>query len=223
MFKINIDKLDLIIKQAQELDEDPIKRTIKDALKSNCTLNIEFNGDQWTGSGFHIGDGYIGTVSHVVPEDMINQDYKLQITFDGQNFFDGKIIVSESDTDTAIIKSIQPINDIPTVKLGDSDKAEVGDIIAVIGSPEGWHDTATVGRISNIKQNLGEDAPTPAWNDMIFIDADILQGSSGAMVINTRGEVVSVVMGVTGQHAEIGIGQNASIPINKLKKLLNPL
>jgi S1-C subfamily serine protease len=99
----------------------------------------------------------------------------------------------------------------------------IGDIIATISSPEGWNDTATVGRIANIHQNLGELAPSSAWNDIIFIDADILQGSSGGMVIGTDGLVYGSIVGVTGQNAEIGLGQRAVCPSNKIIALLNKL
>ena len=99
----------------------------------------------------------------------------------------------------------------------------MGDLIAVIGAPEGFHDTATVGRISNIHQSLGEQAPSPAWTDIIFIDADIAEGSSGGMVLDMNGRVVGIIMGVTGQHADVGIGENSVCPSNKIGKLLSDL
>jgi fructose-1,6-bisphosphatase/inositol monophosphatase family enzyme len=58
--------------------------------------------------------------------------------------------------------------------LANSDLVEVGEQVAVLGAPEGWHDTATVGRVSNINQSLGSAAPSPAWNDVMFVDAKIL-------------------------------------------------
>jgi len=220
MFKISINEIDRNIKKAQGLHEDPIKIAIKKAIQSNCTIEVEDGGETWTGSGFHMGNGYIGTVSHVVPPELIKKDYKMTVTFDGVNKFPARIISSNPDDDTVVIVSNQAKN-IIAADLGDSDKIEVGDIIAVIGSPEGWHDTATVGRVANKNQNLGEYAPSPAWNDMIFVDADILQGSSGGEVIATDGKVYGLVMGVTGFNAEIGVGENAVIPINKIKKLIS--
>jgi S1-C subfamily serine protease len=106
--------------------------------------------------------------------------------------------------------------------LADSETAEVGDIIAAIGSPEGWHDTATVGRISNIHQTV-QNADSPAWSDLIFIDADILQGISGGMVIGTDGLVYGLVIGVTGEHADLAIGENSVCPSNKIKSLLEKI
>jgi serine protease Do len=146
----------------------------------------------------------------------------MTVTFDGQHQHEAKMIVGNPSTDVAIIHC-QNANGLPHVKLGDSNNIEVGDVVAVIGSPEGWHDTATVGRITNKNQNLGEYAPSPAWNDMMFVDADILEGSSGGMVIATDGRVYALIMGLTGYNADQGVGQNAAIPINKLKDLLGTL
>jgi S1-C subfamily serine protease len=96
-------------------------------------------------------------------------------------------------------------------------------MVVVISAPEGFHDTATYGRVSNIHQTLGENAPSQAWQDIIFIDADILEGSSGGMVLGTDGLVYGIVMGVTGQHAEIGIGESSVSPSNKIKSLIDKL
>jgi S1-C subfamily serine protease len=133
-----------------------------------------------------------------------------------------QISVTDPNIDSGIIFNPQVAKTVPPCKLGNSDSAQVGDIIAVISSPEGWHDTATVGRIANIHQSLGE-ADKPAWNDLIFIDADILQGSSGGMTIGTDGLVYGSIMGVTGQHADIGIGERAICPSNKIQALLQTI
>jgi S1-C subfamily serine protease len=108
------------------------------------------------------------------------------------------------------------------LQFANSDGIEVGDIVAVIGSPEGFHDTATVGRVSNLHQSIN-DPNMPAWNDVIFVDADILEGSSGGMVIGTDNLVVGTIMGVTGQHADIGVGENSVCPSNKITNMLSKL
>ena len=105
--------------------------------------------------------------------------------------------------------------------MGDSDTLEIGDLVIVISAPEGFHDTATFGRVSNTHMSLGENAPSAAWQDFIFIDADIMEGSSGGMVLGTDGLVYGLVMGVTGQHAESGLGENSISPSNKIKQLLS--
>lgn len=222
MHNIDSYKLANLIKIAHGIVEDPIKLAIKQDLAASCTIIVKAANDEWTGSGFHIGNGYIGTASHVADPALINTSYQMHVTFDGKNKIPAKIIVSNPNTEAAIIYA-EGAKDIIPIMMGDSNKVEKGDIIAVIGAPEGWHDNVTVGRISNLHQNLGEFAPSPAWNDMIFIDAEILQGVSGGMVITTDAKVIGMVLGQTGIHADVGVGQNAIIPINRLRELLDTL
>lgn len=222
-YQINLSNLSSYIKLSQGIGpEDEIKQAIKQTLISNCTLTGQSDKEEWTGSGFHVGRGYIATVAHVAPKSFINSDQHVTVTFDGKQMFKAKVVISDESNDVALLYCHEAVR-LPSVELGDSDHIEVGDTIAVISSPEGWHDTATVGRIINKDQDLGNDAPSVAWNDMIFIDADILGGSSGGAVVGIDGKVYGLVLGITGYQAEYGQGQHAVIPINRFKSTLSPL
>src|SRR5258706_12885354 len=95
------------------------------------------------GSGFIVDKtGYIVTNAHVV-EDAA----RITIKLDSGEEFDAKVIGSDDQTDLAILKIDAP-RDLPFVKFGDSDKAEVGDWVLAIGSPFGLTQTATAGIIS---------------------------------------------------------------------------
>jgi S1-C subfamily serine protease len=205
----------------QKLYEDPVKRIIQAVLAASCTIIVNAPDGQWTGSGFHIGNGIVATAGHVAPPELIGQTGVLQLSFDSQTVYPAEVIGSEPNYDCALIYCPKILETIPPVLLGDSDKAQVGDIIAVIGSPLGFPDTASVGRISNIHQSLGNEAPTPAWRDFLMVDAQIHQGVSGGMVILTSGEVVGSVIGITGDHADIGVGEQAVCPSNKIRALLS--
>lgn len=220
-FKLSVDLIEWNMKAAQKVS-DPIKEVIQDAIKASCTIYVKTGKEQWTGSGFHLGNGYIATAGHVAPEDLKKMAAQIIITFDGQALYEASVVVSSDEYDSAVLFCQDIVRNIPSVNLADSDTVEIGDIIAVIGAPEGWQDTATVGRVSNIHQSVPGDAG-PSWQDIIFIDADILQGVSGGMVIGTDGLVIGHVIGVTGQHADVGVGENSVCPINKLKILLNSI
>jgi len=222
IFKFDTNLLEWKLRTAQEKFEDPIKKVIQNSLDASCTIMLRANGKTWTGSGFHIGNGLVVTAAHVAPEEMMSSPYEIFVTFDGKTLNEAKVLASEHDFDAAILQCPNA-QSVPPVTLADSSTVEVGDIVSVIGSPEGWHDTATVGRVSNVNQQLGMFAPSQAWNDIIFIDADILPGASGGMVVGTDGKVIGLVMGVTGQYAEIGIGERAVCPSNKILTLLNTL
>jgi putative serine protease PepD len=221
-FKLDVNYLDSLIKtsQSSEKVEDPIKKTIQLGLQASCSIYVRSGKKNWSGSGFHIGNNIIITAGHVVPADETLTE--ILITFDNKNFIPATFLTSDATIDSGAIRAERIPNNIPALQFSNSDSIEVGDIVAVIGSPEGFHDTATVGRVSNLHQSIN-DLNMPAWNDVIFVDADILEGSSGGMVISTDNLVVGTIMGVTGQHADIGVGENSVCPSNKITNMLSKL
>jgi S1-C subfamily serine protease len=214
--------LDSLIKTSQSTEklEDPIKKTIQLGLQASCSIYVRSGKKNWSGSGFHIGNNIIITAGHVVPTDETLTE--ILITFDNKNFIPATFLTSDPTIDSGAVRAERIPSNIPTLQFVNSDTVEVGDIVAVIGSPEGFHDTATVGRVSNVHQSIN-DVNMPAWNDIIFVDADILEGSSGGMVIGTDNLVYGTIMGVTGQHADIGVGENAVCPSNKITNMLSKL
>ena len=199
--------------------KDTIQEVIDSSIPASCTIYCKTRKQQWSGSGFHIGNGYVCTASHVCTPDLINEG-EVSITFDQKIFFNVSVLKSDPNVDSAILSIKGDYGDLPGVMLANSDSVSVGEICAVIGAPEGWSDTVTVGRVSNVNQSMGDQAPTPAWNDVIFVDAKILQGVSGGMCIGTDGLVIGSIIGVTGSLAEYGIGQNVVCPSNKIINLL---
>jgi S1-C subfamily serine protease len=221
-FKLDVNYLDSLIKTSQSTEklEDPIKKTIQLGLQASCSIYVRSGKKNWSGSGFHIGNNIIITAGHVVPTDETLTE--ILITFDNKNFIPATFLTSDPTIDSGAVRAERIPSNIPTLQFVNSDTVEVGDIVAVIGSPEGFHDTATVGRVSNVHQSIN-DVNMPAWNDIIFVDADILEGSSGGMVIGTDNLVYGTIMGVTGQHADIGVGENAVCPSNKITNMLSKL
>jgi len=220
-YSLDLNLVDLLIKTSQifEKIEDPVKKIIQMGLQSSCSIYVRSSSSksQWSGSGFHVGNGLIVTAGHVVPID--TEIIDINISFDNKQNFPAKVLKSDPNIDAGVIYC-EAARSFPALQLGDSDTLEKGDLVAVIGAPEGFHDTTTVGRVTNIHQGLGQSAPSQAWNDIIFVDADIMEGSSGGMVLGTDGLVYGLVMGVTGQHADVGIGESSVSPSNKIKKLL---
>ena len=221
-FKLDVNYLDSLIKTSQSAEklEDPIKKTIQLGLQASCSIYVRSGKKNWSGSGFYIGNNIIITAGHVVPADETLTE--ILITFDNRNFIPATFLISDPNIDSGAVRAERIPSTIPTLQFANSDTVEVGDIVAVIGSPEGFHDTATVGRVSNVHQTIN-DPSMPAWNDIIFVDADILEGSSGGMVIGTDNLVYGTIMGVTGQHADIGVGENAVCPSNKITNMLSNL
>ena len=215
LFSFNADSLAWRMKLGQKI-EDPVKKIIQTAIQSSCTIYVDAGDQSWTGSGFHVGEGYIVTASHVVPPVLTKKPHEIKVSFDGETLYPAELQISDPNYDAGIVLSTPIAKNIPSVKLANSDTVEVGDIIAVLGSPEGFHDTATVGRITNVHQTLGEQAPSKAWMDILFFDADILEGASGGMLVLTDGTVAGCVMGVTGQHADAVSYTHLTLPTKRI-------
>jgi len=198
---------------------DKIQEVIQAAIPASCSIYVKTRKKSWSGSGFHIGNGYVVTASHVAPPE-IQDSGEINLTFDQQIMYSAKIFKSDPNIDAAILQIQGDYSTIAAVALANSDNLELGETVAVLGAPEGWHDTVSVGRISNMHQSMGSSAPSPAWNDVIFVDAKILQGVSGGMCITTDGLVIGSVIGVTGTLANLGIGENVICPSNKILDLI---
>lgn len=198
--------------------QDAIQSAIQEALSAACTIYVKSKKESWSGSGFHVGNGYVVTASHVCPPNAISNS-QIDITFDQKTMFTADIIKSDPNIDAAILHIRENHDNLSHVVLANSDYTQVGDIVAVLGAPEGWSDTATVGRVVNVNQSMGSAGPSPAWNNVDFVDAKILQGVSGGMCIGTDGLVIGSVIGVTGTLADYGIGQNVICPSNKIINL----
>jgi serine protease Do len=151
------------------------------------------------GSGFIVDPkGFILTNKHVV-EDATRITVRLQ----SGEILRGTVVGEDQLTDLAVIK-VNAARDLPTVKLGDSDSAQVGDWVLAIGSPFGLDQTVTAGIIST------RERQTPlSTNFQRFLqtDAAINRGNSGGPLVNMRGEVVGVnsqIATSTGDYNGIG-------------------
>ena len=203
----------LVLSQAQE---EPIFYAIQKAIPSSCLITVYYEQtgqktQNWTGSGFLIQPGMVVTSNHVLPDE--NGASVIKVSFEDSQKYSAKVYSQNVDLDIGVL-SIENKN-IPPIPIAQSMPVP-GEKIAVIGAPEGWENVVTVGYVSAVNMTPAK-LPEPSWQDMIFIDADIYEGSSGSMVINSEGEVIGVVMGIIGKEAaEKNIGQNAVVPIYRV-------
>jgi S1-C subfamily serine protease len=98
------------------------------------------------GSGFFVGNGIIATNLHVI--EGAGSGYAKNIGESKKLTIVGVVAVDESH-DLALL-SVDAI-DIPSIPLGNSDSAEIGDAVYVIGNPEGLEGTLSQGIISGIR------------------------------------------------------------------------
>src|SRR4030095_16277177 len=157
------------------------------------------------GSGFIVDSkGYILTNEHVI-EDATRIIVGLQ---SGEKYR-GRVIGIDSETDVAVIK-IDPTGNLPTVTLGDSNAAQVGDWVLAMGSPFGLDQTVTAGIISKKER---ESPFFTNFQRFLQTDAAINRGNSGGPLVNMRGEVIgmdSQIATSTGDYNGIGFALPAN-------------
>lgn len=134
------------------------------------------------GSGFIISkDGYVLTNAHVV-QDTDN----VTVGMNDRKEWPARVVGKDSRSDIALLK-IEAGN-LPTVKIGDSNKLKVGQWVLAIGSPFGFDRSATAGIISA----LGRSLPSDNYVPFIQTDAAVNPGNSGGPLFNLEGEVIGV-------------------------------
>lgn len=157
------------------------------------------------GSGFIVSPkGHILTNHHVI-EDATRITVGLQ---SGEKYT-ATVVGVDPETDVAVIKIDAP-KDLPTVTLGDSNSAQVGDWVLAMGSPFGLDQTVTAGIISKKER---ESQYFTVFQRFLQTDAAINRGNSGGPLVNMRGEVIgmnSQIATSTGDYNGIGFALPAN-------------
>jgi len=135
------------------------------------------------------------------------------LTQDGKKFH-GEVLGSDAMSDVAVVR-VDGEN-LPAVKLGDSDKLKVGQISIAIGNPYGFMlpgPAATVGVISALKRHVHVEGHM--YEDLIQTDASINPGNSGGPLVDSSGMVV----GVNTANIPFAQGIGFAIPINAARRI----
>jgi serine protease Do len=172
------------------------------------------------GSGFLITpDGYIVTNNHVV-----EGATKVVVVLSDNRRMDARLIGGDPTTDIAVVKVEG--SGLPTVRIGSSQAARIGEWVLAIGNPLGLTQTVTAGIVSAKGRSLGIVQETSrsryAIEDFIQTDAAINPGNSGGPLVNLRGEVIgvnSVIASRTGYYSGYGF----AIPIDLGRKIADDL
>jgi serine protease Do len=190
-----------------ELDE---KEEDKEDQSQNNPLLEMFRRQQrkpthGIGSGFIVSEkGYILTNYHVIEEAA-----RITVGLQSGEKYRGTVVGVDSETDIAVIKIEAPKN-LPTVTLGDSNAAQVGDWVLAMGSPFGLDQTVTAGIISKKER---ENPQFNVFQRFLQTDAAINRGNSGGPLVNMRGEVIgmnSQIATSTGDYNGIGFALPAN-------------
>ncbi len=174
------------------------------------------------GSGVIISpDGYVITNDHVAGDAS-----EVIVTMTDGSRHPAKIIGTDHATDICLLK-IDGEN-LPYVKLGNSDKILIGEWVIALGNPFGLFEindkpTVTVGVVSATGMNLNAVGGR-FYINMIQTDAAINTGNSGGPLVNVLGQLIgmnTLIYSPNGGMGSVGVG--FAIPVNKIKKIVTQL
>lgn len=155
------------------------------------------------------GSGFIVTPNGAVVSNLhvVQGAAMLRVKLPSGDVYKTADLVDVDDAkDIAIIK-IKGFK-LPTVSLGDSDKAETGDNVVAISSPEGLVNSLTTGVISGVRRL--------ETHRVFQITAPISRGSSGGALFNSNGEVIGIVTYLLKSGQNI----NFAVPINYARGMI---
>ena len=163
---------------------------------------------QSLGSGVIVDpSGLIVTNHHVV--DGMNE---VKVALADKREFEATILLDDAKTDLAVIK-IKGSQNFSALELGDSDLAQVGDIVLALGNPFGVGQTVTQGIVSALARTTlgGSD-----YQSFIQTDAAINPGNSGGALVDMNARLLGINSAIYSQTgSSIGIG--FAIPVNMVK------
>jgi serine protease Do len=155
------------------------------------------------GSGFiYDVDGYILTNHHVIAD-----ADEIIVRMADRREFEAELIGSDEASDIAVLR-IKADEDLPFLRLGDSESLKAGQWVAAIGSPFNFEQSVTAGIVSA----KGRTNRAQQYVPFIQTDVAINRGNSGGPLLNMDGEVVGInswILSSSGGY----IGLSFSIPI----------
>jgi serine protease Do len=206
---VNIDTEKMVSQSPRPFANDPFFREFFGREFDNFRRTIPMKGK---GSGFIVDgtEGYILTNNHVVGE-----ADKITVTLMDGRTLDAELIGKDPTFDLAVIQVKD--HNLPSLQLGDSDAAEVGEWVVAIGNPHGFENTVTAGIISAKNRTL--QAADINFQGFMQTDAAINPGNSGGPLINLKGEVVGINTAIVPYAQGLGF----AVPVNMAKQIMKDL
>ena len=171
------------------------------------------------GSGFIIAKhGIILTNRHVLEDPLAEYMIVLQ---NGQKF-KPEILACDPIHDIAVLKIKK--TDLPTIKLGDSTKIELGEEVIAIGNALGlFKNTVSTGVVSGLSREIKAQSDISQQKTklrgLIQTDAAINPGNSGGPLIDLEGKAIGINAAMVFGAENIGF----ALPIINAKKDLEEL
>ena len=209
-----------------------IPELVKKVLPAIVSIDVRANGQDDQGTGMIISSsGEVVTNNHVIAlAESPGSQAAITVTESGKTTSTkqpAKLIGADPATDVALLQ-ITGASNLPTVVLGNSSKAQVGDAVVAIGNALGLAagtPTVTQGIVSALGRTVtagGTTVATETLTNMIQTDAAINFGNSGGPLIDTAGQVIGMNTAIAGGSTASSNAQNIgfAIPSGKIESLL---
>ena len=195
-------------------------------IRSIFGKNDDGTPDGGVGSGFVVsGDGEVVTNAHVVSQGEgadISRADEVYVNFADNNQVPAKILGLDPNADVALIRlqtraglTLRPLS------FGSSERVEVGEPVAALGSPFGEEQSLSVGIVSATGRAI--DSLTGFQTlGAIQTDAAINPGNSGGPLIDSKGNVIGINAQIrTNSGGGEGVGY--AIPADQVTRSLDQL
>ena len=167
------------------------------------------------GSGFIISrDGYLLTNNHVVDE-----ADEIIVSLSDRREYKAELIGSDERSDLALLKI--DADNLPVVKIGNSDQLKVGEWVVAIGSPFQLNFSVTAGIVSAKGRSIPNGSDS-TYVPFIQTDVAINPGNSGGPLFNLEGKVVGINSQIYTRSGGY-MGVSFAIPIDYAMDIVNQL
>lgn len=162
------------------------------------------------GSGVLVdSSGLVLTSLHVV------KDGSITVRFADGTEARGAIVNQIPEQDVAVVQTSTVPFGIPAATMGDPNHLRVGDPAYVIGSPFGLTSTLSVGSVSGLGRTVRLPVADTPLGGLIQFDGAVNPGNSGGPLVDSRGEVVGIVVGVPkGEDGMPAVGIGFAVTID---------
>ncbi len=157
-------------------------------------------------------EGFLVTNYHVV-----GQAAEILVTLSDGRSANPEIVGVDAETDLALLKV--DLGTLPAIRLGNSEKLRIGDVVLAIGNPYELSQSVTQGIVSATGRGL---LNLTTFENFIQTDAAINAGNSGGALINVYGELVGINTAVLAQDSGTE-GISFAIPVDLVRGVVAEL
>ena len=164
------------------------------------------------GSGVIVrSDGVVVTNHHV-----IKGADSITVVLSDRREFDAKVLVTDEQTDIAVLRVSMKGETLPSVSFGDADSLEVGDLVLAIGNPFGLGQTVSSGIVSGLART---SVGITDFRSFIQTDAAINPGNSGGALVSMDGRLIGINTAIYSRSGgSVGIG--FAVPSNMVRTIV---